>query len=276
MLKIGAFSTIARVSTVLLRHYDEIGLLKPAHMDESNGYRYYSVEQLPTLNRILALKELGLSLEQIAKLLSDNLSSDELQGMLKLKEAQLEKDLADTKTQLRRVRGRLKDLCQEGVIDEHDVVIKSVPSQPYLSIREHAFSQPKMSKLYRVVTDTVVRERVNGLRYGMALFHDPVFKDKDIDWELGFLMNDAQTSSLTLDDERQLSLRTLPKVEEMATVVHKGPWPELHLGFSAIGAWLEANSYEIAGQSRELYLNLVPPEEEEKLVVEVQIPVAKA
>lgn len=275
MLRIGAFSTIARVSTVLLRHYDEMGLLAPAHVDPSNGYRYYSVEQLPRLNRILALKELGFSLAQISELLRDGIGPDELRGMLKLKQAQLEHELAGSAAQLRRVRARLKDLRQQGVIDEHDVVIKEVPTQNYLSIRERVFSQQKMSLLYRQVTEAVLRERPGGVGYGMALFHDPAFRDRDIDWELGFLMSGDSVDSLPLDAERSLTLAPLPGAPEMATVVHRGAWPELHLGFSAIGAWLEANRYRIAGESREVYLNLVPPEQEDELVVEVQIPVAR-
>ena len=65
MFLIGEFSQIAQVPRSLLRYYDEIDLLKPAEIDQWTNYRYYSVTQLPRLNRILALKELGLTLEQI-------------------------------------------------------------------------------------------------------------------------------------------------------------------------------------------------------------------
>ena len=81
MFRIGEFSKIAQVSGSQLRYYDEICLLKPARIDEWTGYRYYSAEQLPDLNRILALKELGLTLEQIQRMLADEVSVDELRGM---------------------------------------------------------------------------------------------------------------------------------------------------------------------------------------------------
>lgn len=90
MLKIGEFSTIARVSDVLLRHYDQLDLFKPAYVDPDSGYRYYTIDQLPDLNRILALRDLGFSLEQVGRLVSDNISAEEVQGMLKLKRAQIE------------------------------------------------------------------------------------------------------------------------------------------------------------------------------------------
>ena len=63
MLKIGDFSKLSYVSAKALRHYDDLGLLQPAHIDPATGYRYYTVDQLPRLHRILALKDLGLALE---------------------------------------------------------------------------------------------------------------------------------------------------------------------------------------------------------------------
>ena len=89
MFKIGEFSRISRVPTKTLRYYDEIGLFTPARVDASNGYRLYSADQLPRLNRILVLKEMGLSLTEIGRLLDESLSPEELRGMFRLKEAEL-------------------------------------------------------------------------------------------------------------------------------------------------------------------------------------------
>ena len=89
MFRIGEFAQIAQVSGRQLRFYDQLGLLQPAHTDPQTGYRYYSIRQLPRLNSILALKELGLSLEQIGPLLKNELSPAELRAMLTMKRAQL-------------------------------------------------------------------------------------------------------------------------------------------------------------------------------------------
>ena len=62
MLKIGEFSKLSRVSVRMLRHYDEIGLLKPAEIDRFTEYRYYREDQLPTAGRIAALKDMGFPL----------------------------------------------------------------------------------------------------------------------------------------------------------------------------------------------------------------------
>ena len=87
MIRIVDFSKLSRVTVKTLRYYDEVGLLQPAHVDNTTGYRYYAYSQLPRLNRILALKDLGFSLEEICKLLSDALTVEQMHGMLKLRQA---------------------------------------------------------------------------------------------------------------------------------------------------------------------------------------------
>jgi DNA-binding transcriptional MerR regulator len=274
MMKIGEFSTIARVSDVLLRHYDQIGLFKPARVDPDSGYRYYAIEQLTDLNHILALRDLGFSLEQVGRLVSDNVSAEEIQAMLKLKRAQIERLVVEEQARLRRVESRLKQIQQYKAFTECDVVLKSIPEQTFLSIREPVPFIRKSGWLYYQVSDAVLQYQVPGLGYCMALFHEPAFRERNVDFELGFLLHEPQVVSVPLSDDRQLTTRQLEPVEQALTYVHNGPWPEIHLGFSVIGTWMEANEMRIAGKPRELYLNLVPPEEDEKLIVEIQIPVS--
>lgn len=81
MFRIGEFSKIAQTPISQLRYYDRIGLFQPAHTDQFTSYRYYSAEQLPDLNRVLALKELGMTLEQIKRLVLDHVSADEIRGL---------------------------------------------------------------------------------------------------------------------------------------------------------------------------------------------------
>lgn len=95
MFLIGEFSKLARVSRRMLYYYEEVGLLMLAHIEQETGYRCYSATQLPRLNQILALKELGLMLEQIRQMLNDDISADELRGMLALRRTQIEQNLQD-------------------------------------------------------------------------------------------------------------------------------------------------------------------------------------
>ncbi len=89
MLSIGDFAGLGRVSVRMLRHYDAIGLLRPAHVDPRSGYRFYTAEQLLRLNRILALKDLGFSLQQVQAMIEEKVEPGELRGMLRLRRADL-------------------------------------------------------------------------------------------------------------------------------------------------------------------------------------------
>lgn len=84
MLKIGEFSILSQISIHMLRHYDDIGLLIPEHVDDFTGYRYYSEHQLPIANKIQALKSMGLGLTVIKEILSKYTSNDQLKGYLEL------------------------------------------------------------------------------------------------------------------------------------------------------------------------------------------------
>src|SRR5262245_65092877 len=124
MFRIGEFSQIARVSGRLLRYYDSIGLLRPVRIDPVSGYRYYSAGQLPRLHSILALKELGLSLDQIARLVDADISAEALRGMLTLRKAQVEQAVEDDLRRLRQIEARLLfiEAADHGTFD---IVVKA-------------------------------------------------------------------------------------------------------------------------------------------------------
>src|ERR1700734_61663 len=111
MFSIGEFARLGSVSVRTLRHYDEIGLLHPAKVDPNTGYRSYAADQFGQLNRIMALKDLGISLE-------------ELRGMLALRRAQLEQELDEYVTRLRGVEARLRYIEGENTIPADDITVK--------------------------------------------------------------------------------------------------------------------------------------------------------
>ena len=143
MFKIGDFSKLARVSVNTLRHYDRLHLLRPAWIDRYSSYRYYTAGQLGELNRILALKDLGFSLEQIRQLLGSNLQPSELRGLLRLKQSELERLIDSEQRRLDRVDERLRQIEQDGNIPSYDVVLKPVSALPVIGLRQviPAFSQ---------------------------------------------------------------------------------------------------------------------------------------
>src|SRR5689334_472977 len=135
MIKIGDFARLSQVSVVTLRYYDEMDLLKPVKIDTFTGYRFYAPNQLPRLNRILALKDLGFSLEQIRLMIADGLTSEQLRGMLTMQRQEVERRMSDEQERLRRIEARLKQIELEDKMLEYDIVVKKTPAMLVASRR---------------------------------------------------------------------------------------------------------------------------------------------
>ena len=106
---------LSQVSVRTLRHYDDLGLLKPAHVDPRTGYRYYSPDQVVQLHRILVLRDLGVPLSEIAQLIDENVTVDQLRGILLLRQAEARASLTEQTEQLKRVEIRLAQLEEEPI-----------------------------------------------------------------------------------------------------------------------------------------------------------------
>ena len=110
MLKIGEFSKLSRVSVRMLRHYDEIGLLKPAVIDPFTDYRYYREDQLPTACRIAALKDMGFSLADIVRILEVYDDREKLERFFAARQRELEALSCDTAYKLMLLDAAVKKL----------------------------------------------------------------------------------------------------------------------------------------------------------------------
>ena len=128
MFTIGEFATVGRVSVRMLRHYDHIGLLVPARVDDSSGYRYYRADQLRRLNRLLALKDLGFTLDQVRRILDDDVSGSELRGMLRLRQVELTEQIEADRGRLARVEARLRIIESETTMNAAGITVAPVPA----------------------------------------------------------------------------------------------------------------------------------------------------
>src|SRR4051794_29271509 len=135
VFRIGEFSRIVALSVRVLRHYDEIGLLVPARVDPATGYRYYSAAQLADAHRIIALKELGLSLEQVRRLTEEHVSTEELVGMLRLESARAQQARTDAEHRLLRLQHQLAHVDGGGSLADIHIIEKAVPAMPLLACR---------------------------------------------------------------------------------------------------------------------------------------------
>lgn len=274
MFRIGDFSRIARVSARLLRFYDEIGLLAPAHADPQSGYRFYTVEQLERLNRITVLKELGFSLEQIAGILQRNLGPAELRAMLELRRSDVEQTLAQEQQRLRHIETRIAQIELEGTLSADDVVLRAEPARRLLSLRRTVASFAEGRSMIGAL-----REHSRGLlprSHGctlVAVAHSPQFEAEEIDVEFGWSLGDLQPK---VPKSSVLALSELSAVERMAVCVRVGLPEDAHLATAKIGRFLAAVGETLAGPSREVFLQLPPPERMNEAVVEMQFPVNTA
>ena len=275
MLKIGDFSRLGQISVRMLRHYDQLGLIKPAYVDPESDYRYYSLDQLPRLHRILALKDLGLSLDQIEQVLRENLSPEQLQGMLALKQAELSQQVQATQLRLQRVASRLAQLQQDPTTSPYEVVLRPISSTVIASIRRIVPTVMDMPVYRCGASDDLYawldKQRLDPCGPEIVLYHFPEYSETDIDMEFGIPI--APKSKPAIRDPIQLT--TLPAVEQMASVIHEGLLWDVGQAITALFTWMGRNGYASAGSFREVHLfgKESAKTGTDPVVVELQIPV---
>jgi predicted transcriptional regulator YdeE/DNA-binding transcriptional MerR regulator len=280
MLKIGDFSRVAHVTVKALRHYGRMGLLRPVWVDRFSAYRYYALDQLPRLNRILALKELGFSLEQIAGMLDRNLEADELRSILHQKQVELEERLQAEQSRLTRVEARLDQIEKAGGLSDYEVVLKSVPDRCVVSMREvvaDAESAPRRSmELCLKLLDDLPALGLRPSGPWLTVSYNPEYTDRNLDLEVA-VMVDMTGGGGASRRARRGAVHMLAGSAQMACVVHSSPVCELTEAYGALYTWLEANCYHQAGPLREVHHT--DPHKEGAAVdcslIELQMPVEK-
>ena len=251
MIKIGDFARLSQVSVVTLRYYDEMDLLKPVRVDTFTGYRFYAAEQLPRLNRILALKDLGFSLEQIRLMLADGLTSEQLRGMLTMQRREVEKRLGDEQDRLRRIEARLRQIELEDKMPEYDVVIKNTPAMWVASKRVTIPTNDQVPQYldtaYMEVFSYVHEQGAKQIGPHLTLWHSPsdVYENEDVEAIVPIDRPLKGTDSVKVYE--------LPPAQ-VAAVIHQGNFEDFQQGHAAILEWIEANGYQTAGPYREIYI----------------------
>src|SRR5512133_887685 len=183
MIRIGDFSKLSRVSVKTLRFYDEMGLLKPIEVDRFTGYRYYDFHQLPRLYRILALKDLGFSLEEIGHLLEGELSTEQMRGMLTLRQSEIRQRGEEEAARLERVDIWLKQIEQENSMSRYDVVIKKVEPLKVASVRGVVPQPSDQHSLWRPLGEYLAQRHVRPAGPCFSLYHDQEYRERDWDIE---------------------------------------------------------------------------------------------
>jgi DNA-binding transcriptional MerR regulator len=266
MFKIGEFAALTQIAVSQLRYYDEIDLFTPAHVDPDTGYRYYSAEQIPRLDQIIVLRELGFSLDQIRDLQQRHITQDQIWNILADRREQIIQTVREEIARLRQLEARLEQFADRGDLPAHRVTIKRVPAQPYLFTASRTLDDhhQHICELY------VARHQVKTRQHMLTILHDT---RADFPYEAGYVVDGRTKRGQSLSSGQALALRTLPAVQTMACLVYAGRWDDSHTAITALGMWLEQHDYRINGSFRKVFLQSGDPATDARSVIEIQIPV---
>ena len=271
MFRIGDFSRLSFVTVKTLRYYDEIGLLKPVSVDRFTGYRYYSADQIPRLNYIVALKNFGLSLDEIATFINDDLTPAQMRDVFILKQAELRRRVDEEKRRLEQVENLLVQIEQNGKMPDYQVVIKKIEPQLIASIRAVIPTYGDVGSLYQELMQQVFGS--GGRPAGPTIYigHDPEFKEANPDVEAGIPI------AAPIPAGGRVKVYELPGIDQAACIVYKGPYENISRAYSFVMSWVEGNGYRITGPDREHYIT-GPAETQNpaEYVTEIQFPVEAA
>lgn len=263
MLKIGDFARLGQVSVRMLRNYDELGLLTPAHIDQWTNYRSYTAHQLARLNRIVALKDLGFGLEVVGKLLDEHLTLEQLQGMLRLRRAELAQELRSTSERLAAVESRLRLIERKASMSEREFVVKALPAIRLAQRSTTVATQDDVGAQVGPMFDGVANALVAaGGQLGLAVGYYAT-TDDGLECHAGFPYAGPAAEGFEIGE--------LPVVSDAVTLVHLGSMATIAESWQAIGGWLGDNGAEPSGACRELYLE-TPMGDQDSWVTELQQP----
>jgi DNA-binding transcriptional MerR regulator len=263
----------------MLRHYDAIGLLRPAKVDPTSSYRFYEASQLAQLNRIVALKDLGFGLEQVRSILDENVSLEQLRGMLTLRRAQLAATLAEDAARLVQVEERLRTIESEGRMPTDEVVVKRLERARVAELTDTAASltpedigpviEPLCARLGQRLGELGIEPTGR-----LTAYYEQSADDQSPDDSDRITIHAAVPVAAGTQEVHGLSIVDLPEVERAATIVYRGSMDDVLPTWQALARWIDANGYRSAGPVRELYVEC--PEDPAQWVTELQEPITPA
>lgn len=274
MFRIGQLASIYKISGKTLRYYDELGLLRPRYVDEATGYRYYTPDQLPVLNEIFLLKEMGLSLKEITYLLQEEVDKDHtlLKGVLELKQLELNRqiqELSEKKQTIELLKRKLDN--NRGIqLSSFQVGIKSTPEIMTASLRASINTYSTQEKLWAELLDYLNKCRIKTGNERYTVYYDSIYKYDEIHVEI------LKRVLAPFPETDRIKCKTQKSCEKVAFLLHTGEHESVMDSYEAILTWIEENEYEIIGNIREeFHMDDYTTDNPKEFVTEIQIPVRK-
>lgn len=265
MLRIGEFAALADMSVKALRHYDDIGLLKPAYIDEATGYRYYDYTQLARAYRLTAFKNMGLALNEIGELLDGKMSPGITRRFLKTKWIELQAQLKALQEQIVYLDNKIYEVEIEGRMSHYEITLKQLEPMKVLVASGVASQKQNIGATMAMLRQRLQSYNVYPTAPLMALFPEYIHPLEDIPVE----MAQPTDSNVILGDE--VKVRLIPALT-VASVIHTGT-SDMAPGWVALNEWIQRNGYRISGAFREIFLHEPSNDDPEKYAFELQFPV---
>ena len=266
MFKIGEFSKMSKVTIKALRYYEKEGLIKPSYIDNNNGYRYYDSKQLVDISRIICLKQIGLSIEEIKSIINNNSSLDDI---LKLKIKSLESSISEYNYQLSKIKYLLEEKDMKEEIFEKEIPAYYVyykegiiEDYSYASsfIQESGSECLKLNPNIKCVTPD----------YCFVNYLDGEYKDKNIKIRYSQAVIKEDYS---FNESGSIKFMDIPKTKCIC-IYHNGSYNELGKSYGKIMKYIEDNKLEIIDCPRECYIDGIwNKEKEEDWLTEIQVPI---
>ncbi len=270
MFKIGEFSKLTQVSIRMLRYYDEMGLLTPAETDKFTNYRLYSIEQIPVLNKIIFLRDLGFNVSEIAVAL-DHWDDEFITDQLDKKHVEIENMIKAEQDKLSKIELAKRDIRQEKITIHYNVSIKSIPSYQVFSLRRVVPDYYAEGQLWKEMSAFADENNISVSNNTFTIYHDTDYRETDVDIEICAPVARIGT------DMGGFTYRNTDPVPIMACTMVYGSFKNIAGAYLAFASWLQVHSqYKMGGPSRQI-VHRGPWNEEnpDKYLTEIQIPLEK-
>ncbi|HAN21517.1 MAG: MerR family transcriptional regulator [Clostridiales bacterium GWF2_36_10] len=248
MLKIGDFSKLTRMSIRMLRHYDELNVLKPISVDDFTGYRYYSVEQLSLAGRITMLKNMGFSLTAIPEIIKQYGDATTLKQYLQIKCAEVKEQAQAAADRLLLLETTIIRLGKDYNTMKYDVNVKEIPQRSVASLREIISNYEAEGMLWGKLMQEIAPQNVGFANpcYSIAIFHDQGYKESEVDVEIQISV------SRKFQDTKSVVYKTVAPIQ-VASVTFRGGYDQFGEINEAIGNWVFDNNYDFDGAMFNIY-----------------------
>ena len=271
MFTIGDFARFAGVSVRMLRHYDALGLLPPAYVDPTTGYRHYSAGQFPRLHRLLALKDLGFTLEQMGPILDARIGPEQMRGLLLAKQADVAASIEADRARLRRIESRLRIIEREIAMPDLEFVEKPLPAVLLAQLTDEVDSVEDIPPL----VGPMFGRLMGGLAGAGVAPAGP-----DIAWYEGRgdrmglgvaapIDESSREAALSVDG---VEVAELPAADRALVVTHYGAMDSIGQTWQDLMTEADRRGLGFAGRGREVYLE-TPDDNPDAWVTELQQPV---